>query len=81
MLKDLLPLTEDNFVMRDTPSNLRFGLDIAGNEVMQEWAIPSLCHQELGLDSGSPLEEAVINHSSSTTSAFHFDFVEVGPIN
>ncbi|KAJ9592498.1 hypothetical protein L9F63_015815 [Diploptera punctata] len=70
MLKDHLPLTEDHFVLGGTPNNLRLGLDIAGNEVMQDWSMPSLCHQ----DSGSSLED-------TSSSAFHFDYVEVGPIN
>ncbi|PSN36694.1 Ornithine decarboxylase [Blattella germanica] len=86
MLKDMLPLSEDNFVMGSTPNNLRLGLDIGGNSDVQEWAIPisprpALCHQEMGIDSGSPLKEAVMDHSSPPASAFHFDFVEVGPIN
>lgn len=82
ILKDMLPLTEDNFVMGNTPANLRIGLDIGGRGEIQDWAIPlstapALCHQELGLNSGSPLED----HSSPPAAAFHFDFVEVGPIN
>jgi len=33
LLKDALPLTEDHFVIGNTPANLRLGLDIGGNDI------------------------------------------------
>ncbi|EFN68353.1 Ornithine decarboxylase [Camponotus floridanus] len=33
LLKDVLPLTEDHFVIGNTPANLRIGLDIGGNDI------------------------------------------------
>lgn len=32
LLKDALPLTEDHFVIGNTPANLRLGLDISGTD-------------------------------------------------
>ena len=86
MLKDLLPLTEDHFVMGNTPANLRIGLDIGGSGSIQDWAIPLsptalLCRQDQDLESGPTMGEAILDHSSPPTSSFQFDYVEVGPIN
>jgi len=86
MLKDLLPLTEDHFVIGNTSANLRIGLDIGGNGNIQDWAIPLsprpvLCHQELDLESDATMEEAIMDHSPPPASTFRFDYVEVGPIN
>jgi len=86
MLKDLLPLTEDHFVMGNTPANLRIGLDIGGSGSIQDWAIPLsttplLCHQDQDLESGPTMGEAIMDHSSPPASSFQFDYVEVGPIN
>jgi hypothetical protein len=86
MLKDLLPLTEDDFVMGNTPANLRVGLDMGDGRNIQDWAIPLsprpvLCHQDLDLDSGSTIEKAIMDHSPLPASVFQFDYVEVEPIN
>jgi len=86
MLKDLLPLTEDHFVMGNTPANLRIGLDIGGSGSIQDWAIPLsptplLCRQDQDLESGPTMGEAIMDHSSPPASSFQFDYVEVGPIN
>lgn len=32
-MKDALPLTEDHFVIGNTPANLRLGLDVGGNDI------------------------------------------------
>lgn len=32
-MKDALPLTENHFVIGNTPANLRLGLDIGGNDI------------------------------------------------
>lgn len=86
MLKDLLPLTEDDFVVGNTPANLRSGLDVGDGGNIQDWAIPLsprpvLCHQDLDLDSGSTIEKTIMDHSPLPTSVFRFDYVEVEPIN
>lgn len=39
LLKDILPLTEDHFVVGNIPENLRLGLDNNDNE---NWSMPSL---------------------------------------
>lgn len=83
MLKDVLPVNEDHFVMGNTLAIKRIGLD---DGQMEDWAIqlsprPTLCHQELGFESGSSMEEGVVDHSSTPASPFRFDYVEVGPIN
>jgi hypothetical protein len=86
MLKDLLPLTEDDFVMGNTPANLRSGLDMGDSGNIQDWAIPLspravLCHQDLDLNSDSAIEKAIMDHSPLPASVFRFDYVEVEPIN
>lgn len=85
MLKDLLSFTEDHFI-GNTPANLRIGLDVGGSGSVQDWAIPlssrpTHCHQELDLESGAAIGEVIMDHSTPPTSAFQFDYVEVGPIN
>jgi hypothetical protein len=86
MLKDLLPLTEDHFVMGNTPANLRMGLDIGGRGSIQDWALPlspasMLCRQDQDLESGPTMSEAIMDHSPPPASTFRYDYVEVGPIN
>jgi hypothetical protein len=86
MLKDLTPLTEDHFVMGNTPANLCMGLDIGGRGSIQDWAIPlspasMLCRQDQDLESGPAMGEAIMDHSPPPAPAFRFDYVEVGPIN
>ncbi|XP_067005986.1 ornithine decarboxylase 1 [Anabrus simplex] len=78
MLKDVLPLTEEHFVLGNSPANLRIGLDLGGCGEIQEWGVPpALCHQVAAAE--SPIDQGV-DHSSRPP-AFLFEFVEVGPIN
>lgn len=72
MLKDVLPLTEDHFVIGNTPANLRLGLDIAGNDI-DPWMDAD---QQMNL---APPE--ILADAPNTTSPFIFDYVEVDPLN
>lgn len=64
LLKDLVPLTEDHFVIGNTPANLRLGLDIGGSD---PWAINPIPLQ-LPICHTSPMGEHV------------FEYVDVGPV-
>lgn len=68
LLKDALPLTEDHFVIGNTPANLRLGLDIGGTDV--EWN-----------DSTIDLSAPSIMADPASSSPFLYEFVEVDPIN
>ncbi|XP_011502965.1 PREDICTED: ornithine decarboxylase 1-like [Ceratosolen solmsi marchali] len=75
LLKDALPLTEDHFVIGDTPANLRLGLDIGGTDV-NVWNNSVM---ELGSSELSSEEEILID--SATPPPFIYDYVEVDPLN
>lgn len=70
LLKDALPLTEDHFVIGNTPANLRLGLDIGGADTTA-WrnANIELTSTEILADSTNP------------PSSFIYDYVEVDPLN
>lgn len=70
MLKDALPLSEDHFVIGNTPANLRLGLDIGGTKIDDWKNQPIDCN-------GSDISD----ETSTTTSDFIYDYVEVEPIN
>lgn len=67
LLKDMLPLSEDHFVIGNTPSNLRLGLDIGGSH-MSPWSINPIPMQ-LPIIHNSPIGEHV------------FDFVDDGSLD
>lgn len=69
MLKDALPLSEDHFVIGNTPANLRLGLDIGGTKIDDWKNQPIDCN-------GSDMSD-----ETTTTSDFIYDYVEVEPIN
>ncbi|XP_012283835.1 ornithine decarboxylase [Orussus abietinus] len=71
LLKDALPLTEDHFVIGNTPANLRLGLDIGGSKI-DGWANPGI---EL-----VPTQEILSNPTDSSP-PFIYDYVEVEPLN
>lgn len=68
LLKDALPLTEDHFVIGNTPANLRLGLDIGGTDI--EWSEPAI-----------DLSAPSIMVDPPGSSPFIYEFVEVDPIN
>ena len=70
LLKDALPLTEDHFVIGNTPANLRLGLDIGGNDI-DPWR--DTHPMEL-----TPPE--ILTDTSNTPSHFIFEYVEA-PLN
>lgn len=70
MLKDALPLSEDHFVIGNTPTNLRLGLDIGGAN-MDGWT-------DTAIDLAPP---DILDASSSATATFLYDYVEVDTIN
>ena len=75
MLKDALPLTEEHFVIGDTPENLRLGLDIGGTDV-KAWNNPAT---ELASSELSSEEEILVD--SSASAAFLYEYVEIEPLN
>ncbi|XP_032665387.1 ornithine decarboxylase 1-like [Odontomachus brunneus] len=72
LLKDVLPLTEDHFVIGNTPANLRLGLDIAGNDI-DPWMDAD---RQINL---APAE--ILADAPNTKSSFMFEYVEVDPLN
>lgn len=68
LLKDALPLTEDHFVIGNTPANLRLGLDIGGTDI-NAWR-----------NSNGELTSADIL-VDDTNRPFIYDYVEVDPLN
>lgn len=68
LLKDALPLTEDHFVIGNTPANLRLGLDIGGNE-LEIWH-----NSKIDL---TPTD--ILTDSPTTPSPFIYDYVD--PLN
>lgn len=70
LLKDALPLTEDHFVIGNTPANLRLGLDIGGNDI-DAWRNPDIELRSAGLLTGT----------GNSASPFIYDYVEVDPLN
>lgn len=76
MLKDTLPLTEEHFVLGDTPQNLRLGLDIGGHTDVNAWNNPSM---ELASSEISSEEEILVD--SANTPSFIYDYVHVDPLN
>ncbi|KMQ89920.1 ornithine decarboxylase [Lasius niger] len=70
-LKDVLPLTEDHFIIGNTPANLRLGLDIGGNDI-DPWrnADPIM-----GLTSSE-----ILTDTPNNPSHFIYDFIEP-PLN
>lgn len=69
LLKDALPLTEDHFVIGNTPANLRLGLDISGNDI-DIWN-----NQEIRL---TPAE--ILTDAPNSQSPFIYDYVEIDPL-
>jgi ornithine decarboxylase len=68
LLKDALPITEDHFVIGNTPANLRLGLDIGGTKV-DEWPNPPI-----------DLNQSDINEPPQA-SQFIYDYAEAEPID
>lgn len=68
-MKDALPLTEDHFVIGNTPANLRLGLDVGGNDI-DRWDAHSI---EL-----APPE--ILTDTPNTPPHFIFEYVET-PLN
>lgn len=64
-------MTEDHFVIGNTPNNLRLGLDIAGNNI-DPWQVT-----DPALNLASP---EIMTDASNTSTAFMYDFVEA-PLN
>lgn len=69
LLKDILPITEDQFVFGNTPDNLRLGLDIDGSKI-DEWNNSSI-----------DLSPSNIIDDPNNSSPFIYEYVEVEPIN
>ncbi|XP_034943938.1 ornithine decarboxylase 1-like [Chelonus insularis] len=69
LLKDILPMTEDHFVIGNTPANLRLGLDIDPTKI-DEWDNPSIDLSSSGIINEPP-----------PSSPFIYEYVEVEPIN
>lgn len=70
LLKDAFPLTEDHFVIGNTPANLRLGLDIGGAN-MDGWTDPTITL--------APSE--ILASSPAPTASFIYDYVEVDTID
>lgn len=70
LLKDALPLTEDHFVIGNTPANLRLGLDIGGTDA-NAWRNPNI---EL-------TSTEILTDATNSPSAYIYDYVEVDPLN
>ncbi|XP_033226728.1 ornithine decarboxylase 1-like [Belonocnema kinseyi] len=68
-LKDAVPLTEDHFVIGNTPANLRLGLDIGGTDV-DAWRNPDvdISAKEMMMD------------AANNSPTFIYDYVEVDPL-
>lgn len=71
LLKDVLPLTEDHFVIGNTPANLRLGLDIGGNDI-NPWrdANPTM----------ALTTPEILTDTANNPSHFIYDFIEP-PLN
>ncbi|CAD6225366.1 GSCOCG00005642001-RA-CDS [Cotesia congregata] len=69
LLKDILPMTEEHFVIGNSPDNLRLGLDIDGSKI-DEWNDPAI-----------NLSGSDIIDDPNNSSPFIYEYVEVGPIN
>ncbi|KAK0093589.1 hypothetical protein PV326_013175 [Microctonus aethiopoides] len=69
LLKDLLPLTDDHFVIGNTPANLQLGLDIGGSKV-DDWTSPPM-----GLSTSGIIGEP------TQSSPYIYEYAEVEPIN
>lgn len=69
LLKDILPMTEEHFVIGNSPDNLRIGLDIDGSKI-DEWNDPAI-----------NLSGSDIIDDPNNSSPFIYEYVEVGPIN
>lgn len=67
LLKDMLPLSEDHFVIGNTPSNLRLGLDISGSDIGC-WTVNPV-RLELPICHTTPIGDHI------------FDYVDVGRID
>lgn len=70
-MKDALPLTEDHFVIGNTPANLRLGLDIGGNDI-DPWSDGD---SAIALTTSEMLAD-----TPNTPPHFIYDFVEA-PLN
>lgn len=69
-MKDVLPLTEDHFVIGNTPANLRLGLDIGGTDI-NPW-----------MDNDTTIQLAPSEMLTDTSNTpFIYDYVEVEPLN
>lgn len=68
-------MTEEHFVLGDTPANLRIGLDIGGTDI-NAWNDPAM---ELASSTISSEEEILVE--SATPPPFMYDYVEVEPLN
>lgn len=58
LLKDIFPLSEDHFVIGNTPTNLRLGLDISSTE---PWSLPALPITIPVCGNGGLIEEHVLD--------------------
>ncbi|XP_046412372.1 ornithine decarboxylase 1-like isoform X1 [Neodiprion fabricii] len=70
LLKDAFPLTEDHFVIGNTPATLRLGLDIGGTN-MDTW-------NNSGIDLAPP---EMLAASPVATASFLYDYVDVDRID
>lgn len=70
LLKDVLPLTEDHFVIGNTPANLRLGLDIGGTDI-NVWDADTT----MGLTAPE-----ILTDTPNNPSHFIYDFIEP-PLN
>lgn len=69
-MKDVLPLTEDHFVIGNTPENIRLGLDIGGTDI-DGWSNPNM----------TLTEDDMLTNTTPPTSSFIYEYVEVDPLN
>lgn len=68
-------MTEEHFVIGDTPANLRLGLDIGGTDV-NAWNNSTM---ELAASEISSEDEILVD--TTAPPAFIYDYVEVDPLN
>lgn len=66
LLKDALPLTEEHFVIGNTPANLRLGLDIGGTDT-NAWH-----NSNIALTSTQILADV-----TNPPSSYFYDYLEV----
>ncbi|XP_049940908.1 ornithine decarboxylase 1-like [Schistocerca serialis cubense] len=76
LLKDRLPMTENHFVIGNTPANLHLGLSIDGQGNIDEW-------DEVHTPVSSSDDEIVEDHTSHSTvgSSIIYPFLQMGQVN